>query len=360
MSVRLGVTVLEVAASVAAAAGVIALLTGSETAAAVLGAVAIAALGACVVVLSRALTEPERPGRRSGLAGPRSAPDPESDLRRILDHAHDAHIAIDGAGRVLGWNAAAETTFGWRREEALGRLLSELIVPEHLRDPHQEGLDRFLETGHGPVIGRRTELTGLHRDGAEIPVEVSVVAIEEDGEVVFHGFVRDLTERRLLQAKQAALEAPAPIDLETGLANRQAWNEELERELARARRGEWALCVAVLELDGLGEITDARSDGSRDRLLRHAASAWRLAVRASDLVARYEGDGFAVLLPDCPVEEAMAVIGRLRHTTPGGQTVSAGVAEWNGYEGAQALIDRADFALYRAKRDGRDRVVVAA
>lgn len=67
-----------------------------------------------------------------------------------------------------------------------------------------------------------------------------------------------------------------------------------------------------------------------------------------------------MLLPTCEIDEAMEVIERLRAATPEGQTVSAGVAQWNGYEAEEALIDRADLALYNAKREGRDRTTAAA
>jgi diguanylate cyclase (GGDEF)-like protein len=131
-------------------------------------------------------------------------------------------------------------------------------------------------------------------------------------------------------------------------------------ELARARREGRSLCVAILDLDRFKLYNDANGHPAGDRLLRTAGSAWKLAVRASDFIARYGGEEFAVLLPDCGLEEAETVIERLRGVTPEAQTVSAGIAEWNVFESTAALIDRVDFALYRAKRDGRDRSVCAA
>jgi diguanylate cyclase (GGDEF)-like protein/PAS domain S-box-containing protein len=283
---------------------------------------------------------------------------------RILDRSHEAYIAIDGDGLVIAWNAAAETMFGWQRSEAMGRDLADLIVPAELRYSHREGLKRFHETGHGPMIGPRTEMIARHRDGVDIPVELSITAIEEDGGYSFHGFVRDITERKLLEAQQAELLAQAQesarMDQLTSTPNRRAWDEELARELSRARRSQRPLCVALLDLDHFKAFNDANGHRSGDRLLRRAASGWKLAVRASDFLARYGGEEFAVLLPDCGLDEAMSVIERLRAVTPDGQTVSAGVAEWNRYESAEALIDRADLALYKAKRDGRDRATAAA
>ena len=284
---------------------------------------------------------------------------------RVLDRAHDAYIAMDSDGVVTAWNPAAETMFGWSRAEAIGQELAGMIIPDDVRQAHREGLERFRATGQGPMIGRRTEVIARHRDGAEIPVEVSIAALQDrDGVHSFHGFVRDLTERKLLEVQQSEVLAQdkhaARVDALTMLPNRRGWDEELDRELARARRVQRPMCVAVIDLDHFKVFNDAHGHRAGDGLLRRAASSWKLAVRASDFIARYGGEEFAVLLPDCDLEEAITVIERLREVTPEGQTASAGVARWNRYESAEALIDRADFALYNAKRDGRDRVTAAA
>jgi diguanylate cyclase (GGDEF)-like protein/PAS domain S-box-containing protein len=254
--------------------------------------------------------------------------------------------------------------FGWRRMEAVGRELAELIIPPAMRDRHREGIERYMETGKGPMLGPRTEVIAHHRDGAEIPVELSIIAIEEGETPSFHGFVRDITERKLLETQQAEMleeaKESARIDSLTSLPNRRGWDEALGRELSRARRDKMPFCVALLDLDHFKEFNDEHGHQAGDRLLRRGASAWRLALRQSDLVARYGGEEFAVLLPACGLDEAMEVIERLREATPEGQTVSAGVAQWNGYEAEEVLIDRADLALYKAKREGRDRTNAAA
>ena len=214
------------------------------------------------------------------------------------------------------------------------------------------------------MLQGRSEVIAIHRDGAELPVELSIIAIDDEGGKSFHGFVRDITERKLLETQQAemleAAKESARIDALTTLPNRRGWDEALSRELARARREQSPFCIALLDLDHFKEFNDTHGHQAGDRLLRRGASAWKLALRQSDLVARYGGEEFAVLLPICELDEAMQVIERLRASTPEDQTVSAGVAEWNGYEAEEALIDRADLALYNAKREGRDRTTAAA
>ena len=134
----------------------------------------------------------------------------EARARLIIDTAHDAFVGMNEAGHIIGWNAQAEATFGWTREEALGRNLAETIVPPAYRHAHALGMQRFLETGDAPVVNRRLELTALDRAGREFPVEITITApIRVGGGFTFGAFLRDISERRerdeqLRCAKEAA------------------------------------------------------------------------------------------------------------------------------------------------------------
>ena len=163
-----------------------------------------------------------------------------------------------------------------------------------------------------------------------------------------------LIERRRGLASATAIALTDPL---TGLANRRAWDEELSRELARAQREHQPLCVAMLDLDHFKRFNDEHGHQAGDRLLKQLAATWREVLRPTDVVVRYGGEEFVVLLSNCGIEVAVEVIERLRRATPGGQTCSAGVALWNRTEAPNALVSRADAALYRAKREGRDRIV---
>ena len=113
----------------------------------------------------------------------------------ILDRAFSAVVSMDEQGCVTGWNPSAEEVFGLKREEALGREVAELIVPEDLREAHREGLRRFLATGEVRVLDRRLEMRALRADGTEIPVEFTISALEDAGHWSFHTFIRDVSER---------------------------------------------------------------------------------------------------------------------------------------------------------------------
>jgi PAS domain S-box-containing protein len=119
----------------------------------------------------------------------------ESRLRAMLDAALDAVVTMDHQGRVIGWNPAAERTFGYRASEAMGQDMAELIVPPSLRAAHRRGLARFLDTRERVLLDRRLELTGMRHDGSEFPVELTVTRISLPGPPTFTGYLRDITER---------------------------------------------------------------------------------------------------------------------------------------------------------------------
>ena len=123
-----------------------------------------------------AIVEEERRNALARLA------ESEARARLIVDTAHDAFIGIDPTGRIVAWNAQAERTFGWTRDEVLGRNLAETIIPPAFREAHTSGMRRFHETGEAPVVNQRLELTALHRSGREFPVELTITSPMRVGE----------------------------------------------------------------------------------------------------------------------------------------------------------------------------------
>ncbi len=166
---------------------------------------------------------------------------------------------------------------------------------------------------------------------------------------------RFIERRRTLQ-NAAAIALTDPL---TGLANRRAWEEELRREVARAKRTSERLALVMLDLDHFKQLNDTQGHQAGDTVLAAVAASWRSAVRTTDFLARYGGDEFAMLLPDCPAEYGEIVLERIRTAIPPGSSCSAGIAYWDGRESAEALLARADAALYEAKRAGRNMAVTA-
>ncbi len=121
--------------------------------------------------------------------------------RGIIDTALDAFVQMDDTGNVSDWNPQAETLFGWSRDEAIGRPLGDLIVPERHRALYERGLAGFLSSGESAILGRRFEIEAHRRDGREIKVELSVTALRRGSGYLFNGFMRDLTEKIAAEAQ---------------------------------------------------------------------------------------------------------------------------------------------------------------
>ena len=187
----------------------------------------------------------------------------------ILDSALDCIISIDHEGRVIEFNPAAEKTFGYRRAEVMGQAIVDLIVPHRWREKFSGGLARYVATGEGAPLGRRVEMTGLCSDGREIPVELSVNAMQLGDERAFTATLRDITERKrtevALADAQAKLQAHAE-DLERTVAER---TQELRETIAEIESFSYSIShdmrgplramqgyASVLEQELKGKIND--------------------------------------------------------------------------------------------------------
>jgi PAS domain S-box-containing protein len=133
----------------------------------------------------------------------------------MLESALDCMISMDHRGRIVEFNPAAEQTFGYAAEDAVGREMAELIVPPSLRESHRSALRRYVETGQPTILGRRLELTGMRADGSEFPIELAITRIGDQEPPMFTGFVRDITDRQRAEAEREellALEQLARVD----------------------------------------------------------------------------------------------------------------------------------------------------
>ncbi len=125
-------------------------------------------------------------------------------LRRVLDFSVDAYWAFDADGHVLEWNRAAVQMFGWTREEAIGRLLTELVVAVDQREWVSRSMRRYVEHGRSAMVGQISTVTLCHKESTELPVEMSVNVVGAGPQVTFHAFARDMTVRAGVRTVQRA------------------------------------------------------------------------------------------------------------------------------------------------------------
>jgi len=155
------------------------------------------------------------------------------------------------------------------------------------------------------------------------------------------------------------LQRLADTDQLTGVPNRRGWDEQLGHLLAMTRRSGEPLTVAMADLDHFKSFNDSHGHHAGDELLRQFTSAARAALRGGDLFARWGGEEFTIALPQCSAGNAGTVLNRIRTVAGSGQTCSIGYVVFDGNETAEALMDRADRALYAAKHAGRNTIIMA-
>jgi PAS domain S-box-containing protein len=217
----------------------------------------------------------------------------EAQLRAVLEGALDAVVGMDASGIVIDWNQQAQTTFGFTREDAIGQRLSSLIIPPEFRERHERGLEKYLETGEGPLLNRRVEVEGLRKDGSRIPIELAITVVKGWGFYRFNAFARDISDRRAAEAERNRLLEEARE------ANRM--KDEFLAMLSHELRTPLSAIVGwahMLRTGGLDEATAARAIETIDRnakvqnqliedildVSRIVAGKFHLDMRSVDLV----------------------------------------------------------------------------
>ncbi len=293
--------------------------------------------------------------------------DSEALISSILERAPDAFVSCAADGAITNWNAAAERTFGWRRAEVLGRDIAELIVPPAMRGAHQAGMRAFGEGNMGRLMNARVRISAVHRDGHEVPVELSLGSIRHAGEYYATAFLHDITERLAFEAQLTQL---ARIDPLTGIANRLCFEETLQQAVLRARRHRVPLALAYLDIDRFKAINDSLGHAAGDQVLCEFAARLGANVRAADTVARIAGDEFVIIFEQVGQADEAArladkIVAAIRAPftvagSPRQVTTSIGIALLDGDDlTPAALVARADAALYQAKHQGRDGYALA-
>ncbi|HYJ23356.1 MAG TPA: diguanylate cyclase [Solirubrobacterales bacterium] len=274
--------------------------------------------------------------------------------RRFFDLSHDMLCTADMKGYFVELNAAWEDCLGYSGEELRATPFIELVHPEDRKRTEAESASLFEA---GAIVGFENRY--LAKDGSWHWLRWSSTLAADES--LIYARATDVTALKRVESERENLLTEVAVlarsDALTGLPNRRGLDEQLPREMARARRTESDLCLAIVDIDHFKAYNDANGHLAGDAVLRECAIAWDAALRGEDTIVRFGGEEFLVVLPDCPLAQATETIERLRAATPAGLTCSAGLACWDYAETTDDLVDRADSALYRAKAAGRDQIV---
>ena len=287
-------------------------------------------------------------------------------LEGVLGAAPDAIVTLDARHRIVEWNPGAERLFGYSQEEVIGQNIDDLVTSP---DAFEEAVG-FTQMVLGGKDLPPVETIRYRKDGSPVDVIVAgspiLVGDELIGVVVVY---TDITERKRAEEQLAYL---ATHDALTGVANRRHFFELAERELNRAQRYGQPVSAIMLDVDHFKKVNDTYGHAIGDQVLRAAAERCSENIRDIDILGRYGGEEFAIVLPATDLTVAQIVAERLRRciadapvpTDKGDLTVtiSLGVASnaqgQDDEEDVAALLNRADAAMYAAKQAGRNRVAV--
>jgi PAS domain S-box-containing protein/diguanylate cyclase (GGDEF)-like protein len=280
----------------------------------------------------------------------------------LFDHLRDAVVVADDAGRIVLWNPAASSIFGYSAEEAVGQNV-EMLVPPELRPQHRDGLAQWRLTGKGRYVdsGRPFELPARGRDGSALQVELTLSPLDPGtGRRYVLAMARDVTARKALEAE---LVQRSLRDELTDLPNRTLFLDTVRRGLVHATWRKHGLAVLVVDLARFAELRASLGEEAADNLLAQVGQRLAQAMRAEDMVARLEADLFGVLLQSLEAEAAADAaadrllallqtpfrVGRRRIVL----SACIGIAlSGTSRQPPEELLRDAELALLEAKRDG--------
>lgn len=285
----------------------------------------------------------------------------EEGYRIVTQTVTDAIVSIDEQGVIMFINRAAEKIFGYHSSEMLGQQLS-MLMPDYFRHVHGASPGHSRTTAHKRASRQGLELIGVHKDGHQIPLEVSFGEYRRVGKHLFTGIVRDVTERKRAQERIRYL---AQHDALTGSLNRVLFRDRVGQAIALARRDHEQVAVLFLDLDRFKHVNDSLGHPVGDELLRRVAQRLHRCLRKGDSVGRLGGDEFVISSPlrtndRSAMRIAEKILEALREPFLVNQnelhiSASIGISLYptDGND-ADALMRAADTAMYYAKERGRN------
>lgn len=287
----------------------------------------------------------------------------QAHLQSVFDASPDTLVITDSLGTITMVNRQVTPLLGFSADELIGQSV-DVLVPERLRANHPAQRNDFLGASGSRPMGQGLEVRARRKDGAEIPVEVSLSEIRAGNSVLVASAMRDVTDRRRMEEELRQMAFNDPL---TRLPNRRLFQDRLKQALKISRRQNSHGALLFLDLNRFKQLNDTHGHDVGDQLLMEVADRLRQTVRATDTVARLGGDEFVVLLENLAADSTIAgkyaaqtaekihqalaedyVFGDIRHRG----SASIGISVFLGDEGdPDQIIKDADNAMYQAKKD---------
>ncbi len=292
----------------------------------------------------------------------------EKIYRSIVENSMDAVVVIDRSGDIIWWNTAAEKMFGYHSSEVIGKYVHDVLPAPDLREKANESFALFKDRGTGPLIGKSLLVRGIRKNGDEFHVQFSPNTVEINGELYVFAFLRDMSDLVSLQEK---LKRQATVDELTGILNRRGFFQQAEVAYNMSFRHKEPLILLMMDIDFFKGINDQYGHHAGDIALQKFVDNISKIIRTEDIFGRVGGEEFVLALIKTPIDVASQLAERIRLATEEltitvssssfSLTVSIGItAIEGGDESLQDMQNRCDKALYKAKKTGRNRVVVSS
>ncbi|MDG4812050.1 sensor domain-containing diguanylate cyclase [Hydrogenovibrio sp. 3SP14C1] len=289
-----------------------------------------------------------------------------------LDSMVDACIITDATGKIENFNQIALERFGYTPDELMGQPI-EILIPE---GEHKKNHAHYMDSSsmHKKVLFKGRELKAITKNGELLSSEITVTPLKQSEDLKFVGIIHDISNRMKLMEQLGSLlnqlRDEATKDYLTGLLNRKAFFEQADQILLSAKESEKPIAVLMIDIDYFKKVNDSFGHDVGDRVLMAVAKAFKKDCREEDLVCRYGGEEFVILLDNKDEEPALEFASRLKKiiqeisiSEQGEQirfSISIGLTVGNALStnSIEPFISRADQALYQAKANGRNRVEV--
>ncbi|MES2499861.1 MAG: EAL domain-containing protein [Pseudomonadota bacterium] len=288
-------------------------------------------------------------------------------LSAVINGALDGIVTIDEKGDIIEFNPAAERIFGYTKEQVMGKSLAEVIIPPALRQAHNDKHKQFVLTGKKNIFDKRIELSAIHADGTEFPIELTITSLKTSSQNLVTGFIRDISVQKKAQRE---IENFAYYDALTGLPNRRLLMDRFEHAAITNNRTQTHCALIFLDLDHFKLLNDTKGHDVGDQLLIEVASRISQAIRAGDTVARLSGDEFIIIIENLDSGESLAykqaseiaqkLLTELNKTYQLGMfefntSASLGITLFNNDNlSFEDHLRHADTAMYQSKAAGRN------
>jgi diguanylate cyclase (GGDEF)-like protein/PAS domain S-box-containing protein len=310
----------------------------------------------------------------------------EEKFRQLITSAPDAIFGIDKEGRIVFANEQSTEILGYSGEELIGKKV-DLLVPLDWRSRHDASWTNFIAHSSTSHMGNQAEPIAIHKDGREIPVDIKLSYSNTISGMLVIAYMRDMTERKntetqlriansqletqmkQIQGLQLILREQAIRDPLTNLYNRRYLNETLQREFERIKREKSCLSIIIMDIDHFKNVNDALGHQVGDKFLVAITKILGKKARNSDIICRYGGEEFLLVMPDTTTSTAshraeeirlLCNETRLKYKEKTfGVTLSFGIATYPSHgKDPDEVITKADEALYRSKKNGRNCVTI--